>query len=127
MSLNTIGYIIFFIIIYVVTIHIGLVFYRNGEHFLKMLLPNDLHLVNPINHVLLVGYYLLNLGYSTISIIRWPEINSTQELIAYLSGHAGFIIFMLALIHYFNMTWLFLYSRFVEKQNKIHTNNNLNQ
>lgn len=119
MSLNIIGYIIFFIVIYVVTIHIGLVFYRNGAHYLHMLLPNDQHLVDSINHLLLIGYYLLNLGYSTVSIIKWPEILTVAELISYLAGHAGFIIFMLALIHYFNMTWLFLYSRYIEKHKKI--------
>lgn len=121
MSLNSIAYIVFLFIIYVVTIHIGLVFYRNGEHYLKMLLPQDLHLVAPINHILLIGYYLLNLGYSTVSIIRWPEINTVEELIFNLAEHAGFIIFMLAIIHYFNMSWLFLYGRYIERQNKMHS------
>jgi hypothetical protein len=67
--------------------------------------------------MLLIGYYLLNLGYASISISSWPTITSEEMLSAYLSDHIGFIILMLALIHYFNLVWLLLYSRFMEKKN----------
>lgn len=118
MNYNVAGYIIFFIVIFFITIHLGYVFYKNGEHYIHMLLPDDPHLVSSINNLLLIGYYLLNLGYSTVSIVRWPEIDSLEYLISYLASHAGFIIFMLAVIHYFNMLWLLAYSKYIQKHKK---------
>ena len=121
MSYNAIGYIIFLAVIFFVTFHIGFKFYKNGEVYIRMLMPEEPHLVKAINKMLLVGYYLLNLGYASVSISSWPTIESVESLCAYLSDQIGFIILMLALIHYFNLTWLLLYSRYINKKHKSNT------
>jgi hypothetical protein len=121
MNYNAIGYLVFLAVIFFVTFQIGWKFYKNGEVYIRMLMPEDPHLVQSINKLLLVGYYLLNLGYASISISSWPQITSEFELLSYLSDHVGFIILMLALIHYFNLVWLLLYSRYIQRK---HSNNN---
>lgn len=118
MSYNAVGYIIFLVVIFFVTFQIGWKFYKNGEVYIHMLMPEDSHLVESINKLLLVGYYLLNLGYASFSISSWPQIDSIETLCSYLSDHVGFIIFMLAMIHYFNLIWLLLYSRYINRKNK---------
>lgn len=118
MSYNAVGYTIFLVVIFFVTFQIGWKFYKNGEVYIHMLMPDDSHLVKAINKMLLVGYYLLNLGYASLSISSWPLIDSQEKLCSFLSDHVGFIIFMLAMIHYFNLIWLLLYSRYINKKNK---------
>ena len=119
MTYNLIGYIVFFGIIFFITFRVGWVFYKNGEVFLKMLLPAENHIVESINKMLLIGYYLLNLGYASISISEWPIIFNTGQMFFVLAQNAGIIILFLAIMHYFNLTWLLLYSRYVEKKNRI--------
>lgn len=109
MNFNILTYSLFFIIIGFITIKVGWTFYKNGEHFIVNLLPDDLHLVGVINKLLLVGYYLLNLGYSALIISTWDTVHNFQELISSLSIKAGIIILGLGLMHYFNLIILNFY------------------
>lgn len=119
MSLQLIGYIVFIAIVAYVTFWVGWVFYRNGEVYLKMMLPNEEHLVQSINKLLLVGYYLLNLGYAAVSIVRWESIFTLPDVFNEVAMHAGQIILALGLMHYLNMFWILLYARYKNKQGTI--------
>lgn len=110
MDFNIIGYIAFGVIIYFTTIHLGLVFHRNGRHYMLQLFQSEAHLVDGINNLLLVGYYLLNLGYASLSIVYWPDIHSMAELIECVAYRSGLIIVALGFMHFFNMFWLLMYS-----------------
>ena len=72
--MNTLSYILYIAITYIITVHVGLIFYRNGKVFILNLLHGDERLTNFINRVLLVGYYLLNLGYVAVSIQSWQPL-----------------------------------------------------
>ena len=110
MTFNTAGYIIFGFLVYFITFHVGLVFYRNGKIYMQQLFNDDIHLVDAINKLLLVGYYLLNLGYTTLSIVYWPHIASLSELVECVTYNAGVMIVILGLMHYINMLGLLMYS-----------------
>ncbi|WP_089909142.1 hypothetical protein [Chitinophaga rupis] len=60
--MNTLAYIIYLLITYLVTVRVGFIFYRNGRLFILNLLRQDAALTDFINKILLVGYYLLNLA-----------------------------------------------------------------
>lgn len=117
MTFNTAGYIIFGFLVYFITFHVGLVFYRNGKVYMQQLFNDDLHLVDAINNVLLVGYYLLNLGFTTLSIVYWPSIESLSELVECVAHNAGIMILTLGAMHYVNMFGLLMYS-YVQHKNK---------
>ncbi|WP_353778901.1 hypothetical protein [Winogradskyella sp. 3972H.M.0a.05] len=87
-------------------IKIGWLFYKNGEVFLLNLFNNNTDLVKSINNLLLVGYYLTNIGYAIISISYWKQIDSIPEMLNSLSTTLGKIILLLALMHYNNIFWL---------------------
>lgn len=108
---NIIAYIIFLAAISFITVKVGWVFYKNGEVYIKMLLPNEIHLVQSINKLLLVGYYLLNLGYAAVTLSFWEQIMTITQLCSVLFLKTGTIILFLALMHYFNLFWLLVYSR----------------
>ena len=87
-------------------IKIGWIVYRNGEIFLLNLFRDNIELVRNINKLLLIGYYLANIGYAIITIAYWPKITSTYEILSSLSTTLGKIILMLAILHYNNIFWL---------------------
>lgn len=101
--MNTLTYIIYLIITYFITVHVGLRFYRNGEVYILNLLRGDKKLTAFINRILLIGYYLLNLGYVMLTISTWEEIRNWAEMFMSISFMTGKIMLTLALIHYFNM------------------------
>ena len=74
MNLNVIGYIIFFAIMFYVIGIVGWKFYKNGRVFLLSHMAAELHLVDPVNKLLLIAYYLFNLGYVAISIQSWEQL-----------------------------------------------------
>ena len=87
-------------------IYVGWLFYSHGEKFLLNLFHNNKLLVKSINNLLLIGYYLVNLGYAIISIAYWEIIHTIPEMLNALSYHLGTIIIGLAVLHYNNVLCL---------------------
>ncbi|RZN82613.1 MAG: hypothetical protein EVB11_07800 [Winogradskyella sp.] len=106
MNYNIITYCIYLPIISFIMVKIGWLFYKNGEVFLLNLFSNNIDFVKSINNLLLIGYYLTNIGYAIITIAYWENINSTVEMINSLSYTIGKIILLLAIMHYNNIFWL---------------------
>lgn len=115
--MNTLGYILYITVTYYITVHTGYSFYKNGRVFiLKETNQNEI-LTDSINKLLLLGYYLLNLGYVAITLYGWETIFTFNQLVNTLSFKIGIILVMLACIHYFNMFII----HFVSQKNKSFT------
>ena len=106
MNLNIITYSLYLPIISFITIKTGWSLYKNGKVYLQGLFKNDMLLVNRINKILLMGYYLVNLGYAVITISYWSTIKNEIELINSLTFTLGKLILLLAILHYNNIFWL---------------------
>ena len=116
MNYNLLTYSIYIPITFVIMIKIGWLFYRHGEIYLIHLFQQNTQLVKSINNILLIGYYLTNLGYAIFSIAYWEQLNSIIQIINSLSYRLGIIIFGLAILHYNNVFWL----TFLVKSKSIH-------
>jgi len=68
-------------------------------------------MTDSINHILLIGYYLFNLGYAALMISTWKTINTWAELVGSICTMTGKIILALAIMHYWNMTVIYFISR----------------
>jgi hypothetical protein len=101
--MNITAYIIYLVITYLITAWVGKILYKNGRHYILAVLKNDEQLTDIINKILLVGYYLMNLGYATIMLSFWKTISSFAELIASVGTMTGKIVLSLAVMHYINM------------------------
>ncbi|MFA9214944.1 MAG: hypothetical protein ACEQSR_14065, partial [Candidatus Methylacidiphilales bacterium] len=88
--------------------------------FLNDAFNSNVELATILNRFLLLGYYLLNLGYAAVSIHIFSEINSITQLIEELSKRIGMLIIGLALMHYFNM---YTFSHFNKQIQKLYSNN----
>ena len=111
MNLNLVSYALYLSITFYITVVVGYRFYKNGIYLvLELFNPNSAG-AHAINKLLLVGYYLVNLGYLAISIRTWPHINSIQTMIGLLFEEVSFILLVLALLHYNNLFWLHYLSK----------------
>jgi len=114
MNFNIISYIIYIPIIFFITVKVGWILYRNGEVFLCSILSNDIENAENINKILLIGYYLINLGAATITIAFWETVETSYEMVNTLSDVLGKTILALALMHYNNIFWI----KFLNRKNK---------
>lgn len=106
--MNTLAYILYLGITYWVTVHVGLRCYRYGRVYMLTLFQNDAMLTDTVNRLLLLGYYLLNLGYAAVMLYFWKPVTNRAELLAGVGSKTGIIVLTLALIHFGNMAVIWL-------------------
>jgi hypothetical protein len=107
MNLNIITYGIYGIVSYFITVHVGWLCYKHGIHYLKAEIKDD-KIADTINKILLIGYYLVNLGYTMIKINNWPLITSFSTMIESLCLRIGVIVFTLGLLHVSNLLLIYI-------------------
>ncbi|TWI81564.1 hypothetical protein IQ13_2582 [Lacibacter cauensis] len=117
--MNSIAYIIYLLLTYFITVHVGLRFYRNGRIYILGLLEGNEALTDFINKLLLVGYYLLNLGYAALMIQLWTTVVTWLALFESIFIMTGRIMLTLALIHFMNMLVIYLIRK--RQQASLHT------
>jgi energy-converting hydrogenase Eha subunit C len=92
-----------------VTIWVARTLHRNGRAFLVEAFHGHEVLADSINHLLVVGFYLINLGWIVMTLRTRYELDTARAAIELLSDKIGTVLFVLGLMHFFN---LFLFSRF---------------
>lgn len=109
MNLNIIGYFIYLGITALIILKVGKICYKNGNIYVAELIPNHADICQKINQVLLLGYYLLNIGYCAMTLISLQKIVSTTQLIETIGTKTAVIIFIISGLHYFNIIILTKY------------------
>jgi hypothetical protein len=112
MNLNLISYFIYLSITTFIIVVVGRICYRNGNVFVSQLIPNNEDLCQKVNQVLLMAYYLLNIGYCAMTLIKWQKIENTLQLIETISSKTGIIVLMISVLHYIN---IFIITKYIQK------------
>lgn len=102
--LNT--YIIYLTLSLAITVWVGRTLHKNGRVFLVENFEGREALADSINHLLLVGFYLLNLGFVSLALRYGGKPASAVEALEYLSTKVGLVIVVIGLMHFFNIKWL---------------------
>ena len=85
------------------TIWVARSLFRNGRLFLTDIFHGNTELAQAVNNLLLVGFYLINVGYAVYTLrVGAPEV-SARELVEILSLKIGAIILILGAMHFLNM------------------------
>ncbi len=108
MDYLVITYLSYITISVALTIWVGRTLFTNGKIFLMEIFKADEVLVDSVNKLLLVGFYLINFGYVLKNLIVKKGIVSIVDSIEMLSIKIGLIIIILGLMHFFNLFVLFL-------------------
>ena len=103
MNLNILAYFIYLSITIFIILKVGKICYRNGNVYVSELIPNHADICQKINQVLLLGYYLLNIGYCAMTLISWQKIISVTQFTEIICFKTAVIIFIISLLHYANI------------------------
>ena len=118
MNLNLIGYGIFIGLMVFIILVVGKICYSNGNVFVAALLPGHVELCEQVNKILLIGYYLVNIGYCAVHLSFWQNISSVSMLVEQISIKMAGIILILSGLHYFNIYVLVTQIHKLIKQHK---------
>lgn len=92
-----------------VTVWVARTLHRNGRAFLVDAFHGQETIADSVNHLLVVGFYLINLGWIAMTLQTRQEVSTPREAIELLSNKVGTVLFLLGIMHFFN---LYLFSRF---------------
>lgn len=105
------GYLIYLLISIGMTIWVARTLSRNGEVFLIKCFGQDEALAKSTNHLLVVGFYLINIGFIGLRLEGWKF--EMGDLIPYVGSKIGVAILVLGAMHFFNMMMIARYGRTV--------------
>jgi hypothetical protein len=108
MSVEIITYLVYLAISIALTIWVAHTLHKNGRVFLVEVFHGNEPLADSVNHLLVVGFYLINLGYVSLALKLGYSLASAQEGIEALSVKVGMVLLVLGGMHFFN---LFIFSR----------------
>jgi hypothetical protein len=65
-------------------------------------------MADSVNHLLVVGFYLVNIGYVTLALKTGSSLESLRESIELVSTKLGLVLVVLGIMHFGN---LYIFSR----------------
>lgn len=114
MTIGITTYLIYLAISIALTIWVARTLHKNGRVFLVDVFHGNEALADSVNHLLVVGFYLINFGYVSLALKLGYEVASAQEGIEALSVKVGMVLLVLGGMHFFN---LFVFSRMRRRTN----------
>ena len=75
----------------------------NGRIFLIAAFHGDERLAESVNHLLVVGFYLINVGYVALSLRTSGQIDTLRGAVEIVCDKAGFVLVVLGVMHFGNV------------------------
>lgn len=94
-----------------ITIWVGRTLNKNGRVFLVENFEGQEALADSINHLLLVGFYLVNIGFISLALRYGQKPSDAVGAVEFLSTKIGLVIVVLGFMHFFNMNMLVKFRR----------------
>ena len=101
--ITIISYALYLLITIALTIWVARTLSKNGEVFLVDCFGHDQVLARSTNHLLVVGFYLVNLGFILLALRYGQEPAGWADAIRFLSSKVGLVVVVLGGMHFFNM------------------------
>ena len=105
------AYILYLVISVGLTVWVARTLSRNGFVFLTECFGHDEVLAASTNHLLVVGFYLVNLGWILLTLRFGTPPESAIDMIQFLSSKIGIVVVALGLMHFFNMNAIAKFGR----------------
>src|SRR5262245_23252931 len=86
-----------------VTIWVASTLRKNGRVFLIDAFQGKEALADSVNHLLVVGFYLINVGYVTSALATNAPVDDARQAVELVSGKLGTILLVLGAMHFFNL------------------------
>jgi len=108
-------YLIYLAISIALTIWVARTLHRNGRVFLVDVFHGNETLADSVNHLLVVGFYLINFGYVSLALQLGYNVATAQASLEALSVKVGMVLLVLGGMHFFN---LLIFSRMRKRSNR---------
>ena len=102
------SYIIYLLSSVGLTVWVARTLHKNGRIFLVDAFLSNEKLADSVNHLLIVGFYLINVGYVTLALKYGEKPANLQQAFEFCSTKIGLVLIMLGVMHFFN---LYVFSR----------------
>lgn len=96
-------YIIYIVISVVLTVWVAQTLHKNGRVFLVDVFDGNEALADSVNHLLVVGFYLINFGYVSLALKMSIYPENPAQGIESLSWKIGLVLLVLGGMHFFNL------------------------
>ena len=97
------AYVFYILISVALTVWVARTLSKNGLIFLVDAFHGNEPLAHSVNHLLVVGFYLINIGYVTLALKYGEKPNSLQSAIEFLSTKVGLVLLVLGAMHFLNL------------------------
>lgn len=103
MDRTVIAYVIYLIISIGLTVWVARTLSQNGRVFLGDVLHGNEKLADAVNHLLVVGFYLVNLGFVALFLSSSGTIDDARGIFEALSAKLGVVLLVLGVMHLGNV------------------------
>ena len=101
-------YAVYLVISIGLTIWVARTLHKNGRVFLVETFAGNDALADSVNHLLVVGFYLINIGYVALALKEAVKPKDAPASLEMLSSKVGLVLLVLGAMHFFN---LYVFSR----------------
>ena len=98
-----IAYSFYLVISLAVTIWVARTLHRSGRVFLVDAFRGREELADSVNHLLVVGFYLINVGYISFALRYGDKPKTIVEAFDFLSTKIGLVLLALGAMHFLNL------------------------
>lgn len=105
------AYLAYLAISIALTIWVARTLSKNGLIFLTECFGHDEALARSTNHLLVVGFYLVNLGWILLTLRFGTPPETAVETVRYLASKIGVVVVALGMMHFFNMNAIAKFGR----------------
>ena len=103
MDVAVIAYLAYLLIAVPLTVWVGRTLAQNGRVFLVDVFAGNDPLAEAVNKLLVVGFYLLNLGVVALYLRVDEHVGTAREVVEVLSVKLGLVLLMLGVVHLINV------------------------
>jgi hypothetical protein len=86
-----------------VTVWVAGTLHRNGRVFLLDAFHGDAGMADSVNRLLVVGFYLINVGYVALALGTGRTLNGMRQAIELLCDKIGVVLLVLGIMHFVNL------------------------
>ena len=86
-----------------ITIWVARTLHKSGRLFLVDTFHGNEALADSINHLLVVGFYLVNIGFISLALKSDDKVENLQGIFETLSTKEGVVLLVLGAMHFFNL------------------------
>ncbi|MFE9930025.1 hypothetical protein [Streptomyces sp. NPDC005533] len=103
MDLTVVTYVIYLLVSIGLTVWVARTLSRNGRVFIGDVLQGNEKLADAVNQLLVVGFYLVNIGFVTLYLRSSEEVDTARGLFEALSVKLGVVLLVLGVMHLGNV------------------------